>query len=495
MKFSEAISSIWPRWRSSSRPSSAAISGSISASPAVFRCSNVSCATAIVAPCSGVMIVCVRRRRGAHRASASARDAAPSRRTRGSAPVKSITVDGVPGSGPASISAAQPSRIRSGTSSSVAGLGPAGLVRARRQRPRRPRRARAGPRRAGGDAHADRVGPSRRSASGSAAPGSASTSVYGPGSSARAIARAAAQLGHAARTARRGRREQRGRLRRAAALQRVEPLATAPRCARGGRARRPCRSAAARAARPGSPSTTAATSPSIAPPPLARLPARSGVIRSAPRSRRPRAARATSLAPSSCTSSTSHRLREQRAASRTSRSRLALVDERGARLPVAHLRLELVELGRVDVRRVRDDEVERAVDAVEQVGLDERRPSSPSRRRSRARARARRRETSVAVHARVRTLVRERERDRAGAGADVEHARLVDAGEQREAALDDDLGLGPRDERARVGLQRQPAEAPVAEHVGERLARGRAARTSVARVARSASVSGRSNCV
>ena len=41
---------------------------------------------------------------------------------------------------------------------------------------------------------------------------------------------------------------------------------------------------------------------------------------------------------------------------------------------------------------------------------------------------------------------------------------------QREAPVDDDLRLGPRDERARVRRQRQPPEAPVAEHVGERLA-------------------------
>src|SRR5438105_10269920 len=47
VKFSDAISSIWPRWRSSSRPSSSAISGSISASPAVLSCSRVSWATAI----------------------------------------------------------------------------------------------------------------------------------------------------------------------------------------------------------------------------------------------------------------------------------------------------------------------------------------------------------------------------------------------------------------------------------------------------------------
>src|SRR5436190_971483 len=48
VKFSDAISSIWLRWRSSSRPISSAISGSISASPAVRSCWTVSCATATV---------------------------------------------------------------------------------------------------------------------------------------------------------------------------------------------------------------------------------------------------------------------------------------------------------------------------------------------------------------------------------------------------------------------------------------------------------------
>jgi hypothetical protein len=67
-------------------------------------------------------------------------------------------------------------------------------------------------------------------------------------------------------------------------------------------------------------------------------------------------------------------------------------------------------------------------------------------------------------------LVGDGESDRAGAHADVEHARRVaELAQDREAALDDGLGLGPWHERARVGLQRQPAEAPLAEDVGERL--------------------------
>ncbi len=68
-------------------------------------------------------------------------------------------------------------------------------------------------------------------------------------------------------------------------------------------------------------------------------------------------------------------------------------------------------------------------------------------------------------------LVRDRKRDRAAARADVEDARLVDLRDPRETALDDDLGLRPRHEHAPVDAQREPAEAPLAEHVRERLAR------------------------
>ena len=48
-----------------------------------------------------------------------------------------------------------------------------------------------------------------------------------------------------------------------------------------------------------------------------------------------------------------------------------------------------------------------------------------------------------------------------------------DVAQQLEAALDHDLRLGPRHERARVAAQRQAAKAPFAEDVRERLA-GRA---------------------
>ena len=66
-------------------------------------------------------------------------------------------------------------------------------------------------------------------------------------------------------------------------------------------------------------------------------------------------------------------------------------------------------------------------------------------------------------------LVGNRERDRARSGSDVEHPRRALPLQELEAALDDDLSLGPRHECARIGLQRQPPEAPFAEHVRERL--------------------------
>src|SRR6185436_19578970 len=137
----------------------------------------------------------------------------------------------------------------------------------------------------------------------------------------------------------------------------------------------------------------------------------------------------------------------------------------------ADLGLEgVVLLGR-DVRRVRDNEVEGPFDAGDKIALDE---------------------ASASVHARAcevlsgegegalravdgddlsaGMLVRDRERDRAGADPDVEDPRLGKLGEEREAALDDDFGLRPRDERPVVHLEKEPAKTPLAEDVAERLA-------------------------
>ena len=87
-------------------------------------------------------------------------------------------------------------------------------------------------------------------------------------------------------------------------------------------------------------------------------------------------------------------------------------------------------------------------------------------------------ETSIAVTRAASKLVGERQGDRAGAGADVEHPRRLDVTQPGEAALDHDLRLGPRDQRPLVDREREPAEAPFAEDVGDRLvARRRATRS------------------
>ena len=122
------------------------------------------------------------------RSIASWAEAAPSRSTSGSGPVKSITVDGVPGSGPRSSSAATAAADPVGHVGERRGIRASRLVGTRREHTadrskdtlRRPRADR--PRERRSRRHA------RRSATDSARPGFGSTSVYGPGSSSRTIA-------------------------------------------------------------------------------------------------------------------------------------------------------------------------------------------------------------------------------------------------------------------------------------------------------------------
>ena len=104
---------------------------------------------------------------------------------RGSSPVRSITVDGVPGSSPPSTNAAAAARSCSGTSSSVCGSGPPGrFALVATSAPARSSTSRAGP-----------VSPGMRTPSvsgrepasqGKRRPGLGRISVYGPGRSARA---------------------------------------------------------------------------------------------------------------------------------------------------------------------------------------------------------------------------------------------------------------------------------------------------------------------
>ena len=353
---------------------------------------------------------------------------------------------------------------------------------------------RCGRRRKLGDADADRVGPVAGQPADSGAPGSGGRACTGR-AGARARSRSAGrELRDALEQRLDARGEERGRLLAAPALERVERGDRRPRVGERARARRRCRSAAARAARPERVDRALERRPSclhdsLAPGEVARDvdAVRSPAARAAPATSRglvlvhlehePAArARARGLAASALG--------------------LALVDERDARLPVAHLRLERVELGR---RRRTAGSRRRGrtgpSSAGEQVALDEARPRGRAGSAfSRASASASG-ETSVAVTRASGQLLRERERDRAAAGADVDDARRVDAVEQREAPLDDDLGLRARHERARVGLAASAGGSP------SRRARRRAARaaprrsTSSRAAARSASVSGRSCCV
>src|SRR5919108_2161338 len=148
-------------------------------------------------------------------------------------------------------------------------------------------------------------------------------------------------------------------------------------------------------------------------------------------------------------------------------------DERRPRLEVTHFRLERRELMRLHVRRVRDEEVERAGEPREEVALDELDAAFEPGPRAVLRGELERARRVVGRDdARGRMLVGDRERDRARPDADVEHTRLAGAGEQLEAALDEHLRLRARDQDAAIDLQCQAPEAPLAEDVGERLAPG-----------------------
>jgi len=62
-------------------------------------------------------------------------------------------------------------------------------------------------------------------------------------------------------------------------------------------------------------------------------------------------------------------------------------------------------------------------------------------------------------------LVGDRQRDRAGARADVEDGRPVDIAQELEAAVDDNLGLGPRDEDALAVARANAERTGLAERV------------------------------
>jgi hypothetical protein len=147
------------------------------------------------------------------------------------------------------------------------------------------------------------------------------------------------------------------------------------------------------------------------------------------------------------------------------RHRLSIVDQSDTRFE-RELRCEFL-VGQ-DVRRIRHNELERPAKAIEQVRLNEldleREPCCVLARECERISR-----DVGCCHTRVRPFRRDRERDRTRTRADVDDARRRNSLDARECALDDNLSLRPGHERARVGAQRQLPEAPLAEHVGERL--------------------------
>ena len=130
VKFSDAISSSWSRWRRSSALQSSAISGSISARPAVRRSLSVRSVMLTVTPMRAARTSDVRSLRGAR--GSRPRTARPRAAPRASRPVRSTTVEGLPiGVGPPSIATATFERIASGTSSRDARIRLARQVRRR----------------------------------------------------------------------------------------------------------------------------------------------------------------------------------------------------------------------------------------------------------------------------------------------------------------------------------------------------------------------------
>jgi hypothetical protein len=130
-------------------------------------------------------------------------------------------------------------------------------------------------------------------------------------------------------------------------------------------------------------------------------------------------------------------------------------DQRLAGLEARDLRLERVDLVGLYVRGVRDDEVERPLEAGDELARHEldavlEPGSGPVHLRDGERARRVVRRHDL----RSGMLVGDRERDRAGADPDVEHAGLCRVREQLEAALDDRLRLRPGDQHARIDTER-----------------------------------------
>ena len=291
--------------------------------------------------------------------------------------------------------------------------------------------------------------------------------MYGPGSSARGSV--AVELRHASSSASTLAATSAVGCVRVASLQLVERARGALRRATP-RARRPCRSAAAPAGLPRARRSRLgihrASTIRSRPGEVTRDPDARRIRRSRARRQRPRAP--------SCTSRTSQPSSTARVARRAARSGPRRRARRAApsRAPRARARrarrrstyggFETTRSNGPSRPSSRSASTSSTSSAVRRCVLARERQRVAPRRRSRSRARPGRSCFSASAIAPVPVPTSS---DRA--------ARSI-AVEQREAALDDDLGLGPRHERARIGLQRQPAEVPVAEHVRERLTRAAA---------------------
>ena len=149
----------------------------------------------------------------------------------------------------------------------------------------------------------------------------------------------------------------------------------------------------------------------------------------------------------------------------------AASEECHARLEPRNFRLEPCVVVVQDVRRVRRNKLEGPRLARAEIAEVERdptlEPDIPRILASHVKCLLRDIDSS---HARTRMLVGDREGDRARAGSDVENARALERPEVLEAALDEHLGLGPGYENGRCDTQLEPAEAPVTDDVGKRLA-------------------------
>ncbi len=135
-------------------------------------------------------------------------------------------------------------------------------------------------------------------------------------------------------------------------------------------------------------------------------------------------------------------------------------------------RLVQLDLGRQrgalgHVGQVRQHRVERPRNSLEQVGLDELHVE-PERGRVRPRHRERVGAQVDTDHRQIGSLLLQGERDSAAPGPDV---RDPGAPIERQRDLDQQLGLGPRDQHPAVDRQRDPPERLAPDDVRDRLAR------------------------